>query len=127
MNLLCSRRWWIALSRLYLLLSRSLELQSRARPLVEEDERDIQTTVFDINRYFTSLALLWWYRQASLGFKKSPSRWYICVFLGTKVPHLLHQITEGRYKLIGACCIPDCMNGEVLEADNLAVEEFVIV
>ncbi len=49
---------------------------------------------------------------------------YFAFFLETKVSHLLRQVADGR---IGACCIPDCMNGEVLEANSLAVEDFVLV
>jgi len=37
------------LSRLYFFLTRGLELQSRAKPLVEEDESAIRSTFFDIN------------------------------------------------------------------------------
>ena len=120
------------LSRLYLLLTRSLELQSRASHLVDEDESEIQSTVLGIERFFARFVkhkslcsddsgrLAWAPRRAQAGD-------VFCVFLGAKVPHLLRLVVDGRYELIGACYLQDCMNGEVVEADDFAVQEFVLV
>jgi hypothetical protein len=120
------------LDRLYLLLSRSLELQSSARPLVNEDESEIQSTIFDLDRYFAPFAnyrylcsddsgrLAWVPRRARAGD-------VFCVFHGAKVPHLLRLVPNGQYEMIGACYLQDCMDGEVIKADKFAVDEFVLV
>ena len=120
------------LSRLYLLLTRSLELQSRARQLVDEDESEIQSTVIDIDRYLGTFATHKYFCSDDSGTlawvpRRAQASDVFCIFLGAKVPHLLRLVADGRYKLIGECYLQDCMDGEVVEANHIAVQDFVLV
>lgn len=120
------------LSKLYLLLTRSLELESRAMDLVDEDEIEFQNAVFDINRYMWMFGMRKFFCSDDSGrLAWVPSRAQagdvFCVFLGAKVPSLLRQVADGRYELIGACYVQDCMNGEIVVANDFPIEEFVLV
>jgi Heterokaryon incompatibility protein (HET) len=120
------------ISRLYLLLTRDVELQGRGMHSIDEDEKEIISTVFDIDRYVTPLTLHQYFcTDDSGGLAWVPGRAQtgdvLCIFLGAKVPHLLRLVADGRYKLIGACYLHNYMSGEVIEADQLTVQEFVLV
>lgn len=115
------------LSRLYLLLTKSL--QSQAGEVYDSELHDIMllvdrfVTCWSAQRYFCSddsSRLGWVPRKAQVGD-------VFCVFLGARVPHLLRPLAHARYELIGECYLQGCMNGEVMEAGNFATEEFVIV
>ena len=120
------------LCKFFMLLTRSLELQSRAERLVDQDESEIISLVFDLDRHVTLLT----YSQLFCSDDSGRLAWVprrtqpgdiFCVFLGAKVPHLLRPIADGRYKLVGECYLHDCMNGEVMEADQYPIEEFVLL
>jgi hypothetical protein len=50
-----------------------------------------------------------------------------CVFLGARAPHLLRKASDGRYKLIDECNLQGRMNGEVINANDIALQDFVII
>ena len=116
----------------YTLLTRSLDSQINARQIVDEDESELRETVLDMDRYIASLTaykhfcsddsgrLAWVPRRAQTGD-------VLCVFLGAKVPHLLRPAAEGRYELIGESIVPGCMDGEVMDSDDIAVQDFVLI
>lgn len=126
------KRIYDGLSRFYLLVTRSLEPQSRARQLVDEDEREIRSFGFDLDRYVAPFIIYKYFASDDAGRlawvpRRARAGDVFCVFLGAKVPHLLRPVANGRYELIGECYLQDCMDGKIVDADHIAVQEFVLV
>ena len=120
------------LTRFYSLLLRSLQLQKSGQPLDLQVETELVNTGFEMEAYFAPIAshrflcsddigrLAWVPMRAQAGD-------VICIFHGAKLPHLLRPIPDGQFEMIGACYLQDCMDGEVIGADEYAEEDFLIV